>query len=104
MERSVLVLLDFSKAYDMVWQEKLLVDMIEKGVPMQYVHWLRGFLLNRQANVRFCEATSKTYKMRQGLPQAPQLRLRLSSGVGAARNRAVPVGLLPEPASLFPTA
>ena len=73
MERSVLVLLDFSKAYDMVWQEKLLVDMIEKGVPMQYVHWLRGFLLNRQANVRFCEATSKTYKMRQGLPQGSVL-------------------------------
>ena len=67
MKRSVLVLLEFSKAYDMVWLEKLFVDIIEKGVTMQYVHWLCGFLLNRQANVRFCEATSKTYKMRQGV-------------------------------------
>jgi len=72
-ERSVLVLLDFSKAYDMVWQEKLLVGMAEKGVPVQYLRWLRGFLTNRQANVRFCDATSKTRVMRQGLPQGSVL-------------------------------
>ena len=42
MERSVLVLLDFSKAYDMVWQEKLLVDIIEIGVPMQYDSYSTG--------------------------------------------------------------
>ncbi len=73
MERSVLVLLDFSKAYDMVWQEKLLVGMAEKGVPTQYLRWLRAFLSNRQANVRFCDATSKTRVMRQGLPQGSVL-------------------------------
>ena len=73
MERSVLVLLDFSKAYDMVWQEKLLVGMAEKGVPIQFLRWLRAFLTNRQANVRFCDATSKTTRMRQGLPQGSVL-------------------------------
>ena len=73
MNRSILVLLDFSKAYDMVWKERLLLTMSEKGVPMQMVRWLRGFLENRQANVRFCDAMSGTRKMRQGLPQGAVL-------------------------------
>ena len=47
--------------------------MAEKGVPVQYLRWLRGFLTNRQANVRFCDATSKTRVMRQGLPQGSVL-------------------------------
>ena len=33
-KRSVLVLLDFSKAYDTVWTQKLLITMADKGVPM----------------------------------------------------------------------
>ena len=49
-----------SYAYDMVRQEKLLVGMAEKVVPIQFLRWLRAFLTNRQANVRFCDATSKT--------------------------------------------
>ena len=73
MNRSVLVLLDFSKAYDMVWREKLLITMAEKGVPIQFLRWLNGFLQNRQANVRFCNVLSKTVKMKQGLPQGSVL-------------------------------
>jgi hypothetical protein len=73
MERSVLVLLDFSKAYDMVWKERLLLTMSEVGVPHHYLRWLYGFLQNRQANVRFCDATSDTRKMKQGLPQGSVL-------------------------------
>ena len=33
MKRSVLVLLDFSKAYDTVWRQKLLVTLDEIGLP-----------------------------------------------------------------------
>jgi len=73
MNRSVLVLLDFSKAYDMVWKERLLLTMSDKGVPMQMVRWLRRFLENRQVKVRFCDAMSGTRKMRQGLPQGAVL-------------------------------
>jgi hypothetical protein len=36
-QRSCLALLDFSKAYDMVWKEKLLMTMIDKGVPMTMI-------------------------------------------------------------------
>ena len=35
--RSVLVLLDFSKAYDTVWWERLLMTLLDQGVPTQIV-------------------------------------------------------------------
>ena len=46
-QRSVLVLLDFSKAYDTVWRQKLLLSMIDDGVPMYLIRWLYGFLRTR---------------------------------------------------------
>ena len=44
---AVLVLLDFSKAYDTVWRQKLLTSMLDIGVPHIYVKWLFNFLQNR---------------------------------------------------------
>ena len=54
-QRSCLALLDFSKAYDMVWKEKLLVTMMDKGVPMMMMRWLNSFLEIRQSS---CESSS----------------------------------------------
>ena len=71
--KSLLVLLDFSKAYDTVWRERLLTTMLDRGIPSQYVQWLFAFLQNRQANVRFNGTLSKTKKMCQGLPQGSVL-------------------------------
>ena len=73
MERSVLVMLDYSKAYDKVWQQRLLLSMEEKGVPMKFLKWIDAFLANRLARVRFQDATSKVRVMRQGLPQGAVL-------------------------------
>ena len=73
MHRSTLVLLDFSKAYDTVWREKLLHTMIDDGVPMSIVRWLASFLRERQAKVKFNGATSKSRKMKQGVPQGSVL-------------------------------
>ena len=33
MHRSVLLLLDFSKAYDTIWEEKLFLSMLDQGIP-----------------------------------------------------------------------
>ena len=73
MERSVLVLLDYSKAYDKVWQHKLLLAMDEKGVPLKFLKWISAFLSDRHARVRFQNSHSKTRVMRQGLPQGAVL-------------------------------
>ena len=72
-QRSVLVLLDFSKAYDTVWRERLLMPLIEDGVPMIMVRWLYSFFQNRQGKVQFNGVRSKTRKFKQGLPQGSVL-------------------------------
>jgi len=64
-----MVLLDYSKAFDTVWRSKLLLTMAEKGVPIDYVAWLNGFLQNRQAKVRLHGETSNSRKLHQGVPQ-----------------------------------
>ena len=63
------MLLDYSKAYDTVWREELLLGMLEKGVPVRMVRWCMGFLRNRQARVRMDGRKRHVWKMRQGLPQ-----------------------------------
>ena len=73
MKRSVIALLDFSKAYDTVWRERLLLSMVNQGVPRIIIHWLHAFLQNRQAKVTFCGAISRSKKIRQGLPQGSVL-------------------------------
>ena len=69
MQRAIMVLLDYSKAFDMVWRSRLLVSMAEKGVPMDYINWLNGFLTNRQARVRLHGADSNSKQLHQGVPQ-----------------------------------
>ena len=73
MERSVLVLLDYSSAFDTVWRQRLLLSMFDKGIPLQIIRWLASFLDNRQAKVRFGDGMSKSRIMRQGLPQGSVL-------------------------------
>ena len=72
-KKAVLVLLDFSKAYDTVWRERLLMTMIEDGVPMIMVRWLFSFFQNRQAQVKFSGVLSKSRIFKQGLPQGSVL-------------------------------
>ncbi len=45
-KKTVLVLLDYSKAFDRVWREDLLFRAIDKGLQISYVQWLRDFLSN----------------------------------------------------------
>ena len=63
-ERSVLVLLDYSKAFDQVWRQKFLLSTHVKGIPLKFIRWLNCFLSDRQAKVRFADTTSKSRPMR----------------------------------------
>ena len=72
-QRSALVLLDFSKAYDTVWRQRLLMNMFNKGVPLPILRWLHGFLQNRQAKVLYNNCYSSCVNLHQGLPQGSVL-------------------------------
>ena len=67
-KRCVLALLDYSKAYDTVWRNRLFELMLEKGVSRTIVRWIRGFLCDRKAAVRINGIVGASRKMQQGVP------------------------------------
>jgi hypothetical protein len=71
--RTVLALLDFSKANNKVWRVDLLATMLRTGVPVCYVRWIQGFLSNREARVCLNRVYSRTWVMREGVPQGSVL-------------------------------
>lgn len=73
MERTVIALLDYSKAYDRTWRERLLKKLMDLGVPMQYTRWIAAFLRTRTAEVMINGTMSKRVRMKQGLPQGSVL-------------------------------
>ena len=92
-ERTVLALLDFSKAYDTVWQADLLASMARKGVPPRFVRWIKAFLTNRQAKVRLGGVCSKNRLFREGVPQGCVLSPLLFLFVIDTLNDRLPRGL-----------
>ena len=105
--RTVAALLDYSQAFDKVWRERLLLELLERGVPLTYVRWLRGFLLNRRACVRFGDATSRAFPFRQGVPQgcvlSPLLFVLFSDSMGRGLNPRVSVSLYADDVALWAT-
>jgi ribonuclease HI len=85
MKRTVLGLLDFSKAYDKVWRQELLLTMLSKGVPLQFCKWIAAFLRNRQACVQFNGEQCRMRSLSQGVPQgsvlAPHLFVFFINGI-----------------------
>lgn len=68
-EKTVLVTLDCSRAYDRVWKTRLMERMMDERVPAVMVKWFRQFLEGRQARVRVGDGRSKWRLMKEGLPQ-----------------------------------
>ena len=68
-KKTVMVLFDYSKAFDTVWRQQLLIRLANKGIPMQFIRWFASFLTNRQAKVLFGSTKSKSVEIKQGVPQ-----------------------------------
>ena len=73
MERTVLTLFDYSKAYDTVWRVGLLRKMANTNIPDRYIRWIKEWLVNRRAKVRYGEGEGRSRCMREGLPQGAVL-------------------------------
>ena len=72
-ERTLLTLFDYSKAYDTVWRTGLLTKMYDMGIPRRFISWVKAWLTNRLAGVRFGTTTSKARVFKEGLPQGSVL-------------------------------
>ena len=47
MQRTVMALIDYSRAYDKMWQNALLFKMQQMGVPTKMLRWVQAWLSNR---------------------------------------------------------
>jgi ribonuclease HI len=69
MKRTVLALLDFSKAYDTVWRVGLLWKMKRMGFSSRLIRWCQSWLSNRQNRVCINSSQSKPANFKFGVPQ-----------------------------------
>ena len=108
MKHSVLTLLDFSKVYDTVWREKLLLHMLNTGIPSPFSRWIRSFLDNRRAHVQLFNVLSSSQRFLQGLPQgavlAPLLFLFYINDLASSLNDDAVITLFTDVVSILTTA
>jgi hypothetical protein len=71
--RSILALLDYTKAFDKVWKDGLLFKMAELHIPATFVRWTRSFLHNRTARVHFDQVSGPLCRFKHGVPQGSVL-------------------------------
>ena len=69
MQHTVVALIDYSRAYDKVWRDALLMKMSHKGIPSHVVRWIQAWLSNRLTWVTFDGARSQTVTLKQGIQQ-----------------------------------
>ena len=73
MQRTVMALIDYSRAYDKVWRDALFFKMQQMGVPTKMLRWVQAWLSNRLTWVTFDGEKSKTVILKQGVPQGSVL-------------------------------
>jgi hypothetical protein len=65
--------MDFSKAFDVVPQDRLLRKIAASGVDPRVVVWIREFLLGRKRRVRIGGQLSEEVRVMSGVPQGSAL-------------------------------
>lgn len=68
-DRTVLLQIDLSKAFDMVNHDKLLKDLNETSLPTNLKRWFCCYLKGRQSQVNFRNARSSYRNVKAGVPQ-----------------------------------
>ena len=73
--RTVLVTVDFAKAFDSVWHSALLSKLLSLDLPLCFVEWIRSYFSDRRAKVHICNSYSlfRPFRLRRGVPQGSVL-------------------------------
>ncbi len=100
-----MALLDFSKAFDRVWRDELLLEASSRAFRSASPLWLRDFLLNRTARVQISGESGDSAPLRQGFPQgavlSPLLFLLYIDGLRSVVPETVKVALFADDVSLI---
>ena len=68
-----LLMLDVSGAFDNVSHERLLHNLRKRRVPVEVVHWIRGFLSQRTTIIKMPEYSAPSTRTETGIPQGSPL-------------------------------
>ena len=68
-----IIFLDFSKAFDKVAHEKLILKLHQYGIRGDTLNWIKDFLDNRKQTVVINGISSDEVPVSSGVPQAPVL-------------------------------
>ena len=71
--RTDVAIMDFSKAFDKVPHQRLLLKLNHYGVRGATLGWIEGFLSNRKQRVLVDGVTSSCARVRSGVPQGTVL-------------------------------
>ena len=71
--RTITAFFDYEKAYDKVWRDGLLSKMIDLKVPRRYTTYVRHFLSGRNTVVEVNNVQSKSFILKEGLPQGSSI-------------------------------
>ena len=71
--RTVLVTVDFEKAFDSVWYSVFLSKLLSLGLPLCFVEWIRSYFSDSRSKVRICNSYSRPFRLRIGVPQGSVL-------------------------------
>ena len=63
------IIIDFSKAFDLVLHDRLLKKIAALGVDSRVVIWIREFLIGRAQRVRVERHYSEEVRVTSGVPQ-----------------------------------
>jgi len=83
-DRTEAIIIDFSKAFDLVPHDRLLTKIATTGVDLRVVVWVKEFLLGRSQRVRLDRQVSEEVRVKSGVFIFPDMssfsRLKLPSG------------------------
>ena len=73
MQRTIVALIDYSRSYDKVWRDALLLRMSQKSIPSHMVQWIQAWLSNRMTWMTIDGVRSQNVTLKQGLLQGSVL-------------------------------
>ena len=92
--RSIIVAVDFRAAFDSVWRGGLLRRLADLNINHRWLRWVRSFLSDRRAQVKWNNSLSRWRIFKEGLPQgtplSPLLFLLFISSLPQAIRQAAP--------------